>query len=393
MSEKTKLLWHSNAPYTSTGYGEQTGLFTQRLKEHYDLSISAYWGLEGAVLPWNGIPVLPGIGSTFGNECISEHVGKVFDGPRDGLVVTLMDVWVLDPRVWSQFNTVSWVPVDHDPAPDPVTAFFHSSAAVPVAMSRFGERMLRDADLDPLYVPHGVDTSVYRPLEDARERTGLPKDAFIVGMFAANKGNPSRKCFAEALTAFKAFQASHGDAKLYLHTEATGRFDGVRLPELIQRLGLDPESVIFPDQYRVVHFPHKPEQMAELFSSCDVLLAPSAGEGFGIPVIEAQACGVPVIVSDFSAQPELVGAGWRVEGVSTYTAIGSWQFKPAVEDILTALREMYGKSGRERVEQSRVACEFAKRYDVNTVLSDFMLPALAEAEARFDARKPVKVAA
>lgn len=393
MSEETKLIWHSNAPFAGTGYAQQTALFTPLLKEHFDLTISAFWGLEGAVLPWNGIPVLPGIGSTYGNECIGDHVGKVFGGPRDGIVFTLMDVWVLDPHLWSQFNVASWVPVDHEPAPDPVVDFFHGSGAIPIAMSKFGERMLRDADLDPLYVPHGVDMSIYRPVENAREQTGLPEDAFIVGMFAANKGNPSRKCFAEALTAFKAFQSTHKDAVLYLHTEATGRIGGVRLPDLIRKLRIDPESVIFPDQYRAMHFPHRPEQMAELFSSCDVLLAPSAGEGFGVPVIEAQACGVPVIVSDFSAQPELVGAGWMVDGTTTYTAIGSWQFKPSVEDIASCLKKAYGKSGRERVEQSRVARQFAGRYDVNHVMSEHMLPALAEVEARFDARKPLKVAA
>jgi glycosyltransferase involved in cell wall biosynthesis len=52
------------------------------------------------------------------------------------------------------------------------------------------------------------------------------------------------------------------------------------------------------------------EVMAATYSAMDVLLAPSHGEGFCVPLIEAQACGTPVIATDFSAQPELVGAGW-----------------------------------------------------------------------------------
>jgi hypothetical protein len=156
VSEKPRLLWHSNAPFTATGYGAQTALFAKRLVEHYDLSISAFWGLEGAVIPWNGIAVLPGMNGTYGNETIAEHVAATFGEPRNGLVLTLMDVWVLDPALWSQFNVASWVPVDHEPAPKPVRAFFEGSGSVPIAMSKFGQKMLED--FDPLYVPHGVDT-------------------------------------------------------------------------------------------------------------------------------------------------------------------------------------------------------------------------------------------
>ena len=391
---KRKLVWHSNAPWGGTGYATQTALFSVRVKEKYELAISTFWGLEGGVIPWNGIPVLPAASPNgYGNDSIRDHV-QVWGGD-DPMVVTLMDVWVLDPHVWSGMNVASWVPVDHEPAPGPVLGFFQNTGAVPIAMARFGERMLKDAGLDPLYVPHGIDTKAYRPRDksEARGSIGLAKDAFVVGMVAANKGNPSRKCFAEALTAFKAFRDSHDDAILFLNTEATGKFGGVDLPGLIRNLRIPPESVVFSDQYRAIHFPHTDEKMGEIISMFDVLLAPSAGEGFGIPVVEAQACGVPVIVSDFSAQPELVGAGWLVEGVDQYTAIGSWQFKPSVPDILEALKKCYGRSEREVADAAERARSKALEYDVDRVFEEFMVPALAECEERFDARKPTTLKA
>jgi glycosyltransferase involved in cell wall biosynthesis len=389
-ADKPKLLIHSNAPHAGTGYGTQTAAFALKLKERYNLAISAFYGLQGGVIPWNGIPVLPAADpSGYGNDTIREHL-QMFGGNDPVTVLTLMDVWVLDPQVWSGLDLACWVPVDHDPAPDPVVNFFKNSGAIPIAMARFGEKMLRDAGLDPLYVPHGIDTKAYRPHDkaEARKSMGLDPDDYIVGMVAANKGNPSRKCFAEAIEAFKAFHTLNPNAKLYLHTEATGRFGGVDLPAFIHRVGLDPQAVIFTDQYRAVHFPHTAEKMGEIISCFDVLLAPSAGEGFGIPVVEAQACGVPVIVSDFSAQPELVGAGWLVECTRTYTAIGSWQVKPSVADILRALKACHRRTDREVAEGAEQARAKALEYDVDTVFNDYMLPALAEVERRLEARKP-----
>jgi hypothetical protein len=97
---------------------------------------------------------------------------------------------------------------------------------------------------------------------------------------------------------------------------------------------------------------------------------------------------VPVIVSDFTAQPELCGAGWLVEGVRQYTAIGSWQFKPSVDDIFAALVKCFNRSEREAEHAAQTARTFAIDYDAEKVFQEHMLPALAECEARFDSRKP-----
>lgn len=391
MSDLPKLLWHSNAPFSPTGYGQQTGLITPHLAEHYDLSISSFYGLSGARLNYNGIPILPGYEGEYGNKTIPMHAERVFGGLRDGLVVTLMDVWVLDPLRMRHLDMACWVPVDHDPAPPMVTRFFRESGAIPLAMSKFGAKQL--AEFDPIYVPHAVDTSVYRPIPkaEARTYTKLPDDSFIVGMVAANKGNPSRKAFAEALLAFKRFHERHEDSRLYLHTELSGEIDGVNLPALIDNVGLSRDAVLFADQYRVRLFPFSDEQMAHVYSSLDVLLSASCGEGFGIPVIEAQACGVPAIVTDFSAQPEVCGAGWTVKHTPYYTPQNSWQAHPDVDDMVDALNRAFDQHGSEELAKRAVA--HAAQYDVETVMTEHMLPALEAVRERIAQREPVELKA
>ncbi len=49
------------------------------------------------------------------------------------------------------------------------------------------------------------------------------------------------------------------------------------------------------------------KQLLTLYNLCDVYCAPSLNEGFGLPVLEAMACGMPVIVSDRGSLPALVG--------------------------------------------------------------------------------------
>lgn len=313
-----------------------------------------------------------------------------FGSPRDGLLLTLMDVWVLNPDVLAQMNTVSWVPIDHEPTPPAVKGFFQRSGAVPIAMSKFGQEQL--AEFDPLYVPHGVDTSVYKPYDqrESREALGADPDCFLVGMVAANKGAPSRKCFSQAFQAFADFWRKHPEAKLFLHTNMRGDEDLFALKDAV---GLPDSAVQIADQYRVLLNPIPPHVMARLYSTFDVLLSPSAGEGFGIPVLEANACGTPAIVSNFSAQKEVCGAGWKVACRPRWTQQKSWQVDPDVEEITASLEAAYNLSDEEREKVRNLGVEHAANYDVHKVMEDHFLPALAEVERRLEARKPMKLEA
>lgn len=58
-----------------------------------------------------------------------------------------------------------------------------------------------------------------------------------------------------------------------------------------------------------------------LYSHCEALLFPSLYEGFGLPVLEAMACGAPVIASDRSSLPEIVGNAGLTINPNDYRAI------------------------------------------------------------------------
>ena len=120
------------------------------------------------------------------------------------------------------------------------------------------------------------------------------------------------------------------------------------LQELVAALGIA-EKVIFPDRYSY-YLGYPPEYMAALYNAADVLLASSMTEGFGIPIIEAQACGTPVIVTDFASMPELMRWGTAVGPADVYwTGLNSWWAWPDWRGIRDAL----GNAGRMKRECSR----------------------------------------
>lgn len=376
-----KLLWYSNAPWVATGYGAQTAQVVSRLAaDGVEVAVAANYGLQGRRTNWGGVRVYPQgwDPSGWSNDVLPAHANDWF-GRQPGWVVTLCDVWVLRNPALAQFRTAAWVPVDHMPVPPAVRRFF-DMGALPVAMSQFGAAQLARSGLDPRYVPHAIDTAVFRPGatyggRSGRQLLGIPEDRFLVGMVANNKGrHPARKGFDVAFQAFAALRASFPDAALYVHADRNGTVHDVDLAALAERCRIPEDSVFFPEGY-ALRSGLPDDLMAAFYGAFDVLLAPSMGEGFGIPVIEAQACGCPVIVSEFSAQPELVGAGWTVQGqLSNDEDQQAWLFQPFVEDVAMRLVEAREARG-DRLLRDRAA-SWAQAFDADAVYAARWRPLL-----------------
>jgi glycosyltransferase involved in cell wall biosynthesis len=284
---------------------------------------------------------------------------------------TLADVWVFKGRQWDDIEqVVSWVPIDHAGVPPAVESWLRRDNVLPVAMSKHGAQAMTDRGIEHVYIPHALEKH-WQPM--TAEFDPWP-GRFVVTIPNANKGVlPSRKAWGENLLAFGVFAKTHPDALLYLHTDATSASQGIDLPSLVQACGIPANQVAFVDQYEY-RMGVSDEVMAAIYSRSDVLLSASAGEGFGLPVLEAQACGTPVIVSNFSAQPELVGDGWVVEVQPQWNPTQlQWFATPLIHSIVSGLEEAYE---RPRGQVSDEAVEFAKQYAADKVFAEGWVPLL-----------------
>ena len=234
-----------------------------------------------------------------------------------------------------------------------------------------------------MYVPHGIDLRDYRamPVDDSLlKQLQWPTSAFIVGMVAMNKDNPSRKALDEQFKAFAIFKQRHPDALLYAHSSlnVAPNSQGVNLLALCEDVGLDPsQDVIFPEQY-MLYLGYPEEYMIRAYNGMDVLLSATKGEGFCVPILEAQACGTPVIAGGWTAMPELVFNGvtlTRDRATFYRTPLRAHQFVPDVEEIVEALEHMY-TSGEKFVPKE------VQRFEVDHVTQQYWKPVLANLEKR-----------
>ncbi len=190
-------------------------------------------------------------------------------------------------------------------------------------------------------VPNAVDADTFRPLSEGerasvRREAGWRTDEFVAGYVGRLVEEKGLTDFVEAVA------LSQLRVRAVLIGE--GPFEGV-LREQIARLGLNGRVQILPAR--------SPQKLAPLMGALDVLVLPSRTtarwkEQFGRVLIEAGACGVPVIGSDSGAIPDVVGEGGRVfpEGNARELARHLDELS-AHPDQARAL----GVAGREAVEE------------------------------------------
>lgn len=352
----TRILYSSNAPWCGTGYGVQGKALLPRLAAlpavggRENVAVFAWFGLQGGQMMHDGFRVYPGGVHPYGLDMIG-YYAKDF---KADVVITLIDLWTqkgveqsVAPAGWWP-----WFPVDGQPLAQIMrTVLDESPTARPLVYSRWGCEVMAQAGYAAEYVPHGIEPEVFRVLPDAEvlkfRAQIFPGCEHLAVMVAANKGADMRKAFDVQLRAWAMFAQDKPGARLYIHTEPTGKYGGPDLRNMAEMFGIL-ERVWFADSQQYwVGYP--PEYLALLYNAADVYLGATKAEGFGIPLVEAQACGCPVIATDYSSMPELVYWGKLVKPRDlVYAFTGTFWSWPDVDGVHAALEELYAEQAGER---------------------------------------------
>lgn len=360
----TKILCVSDDG-VSSGFGRiamhgNTGL----IKRGYHIMAASlqYDGLlpanyEGSALPYH-------VASLAGHDWIAQ-VAALISVYQPDIVMVIQDApygeavrnLQLD---WSKYAFIMITPVDGDPIFPPwVDTMKKADAALTI--SKFGVTAYAKAGVTAGLCQPGIEPDVfYRMPDDARNalrtKLGLAADSFVLGMAAQNQG---RKDIPDTLRAFYQFAADKPSARLLLDMDAVSPA-GWNIPAMCQQFGWDAGKIIFRVDAMRAGLTH----IRERYNVMDVHAVMSHREGFGLPLVESQACGVATMALDWCSGTEIVGdgKGLLIPPIA-YTSVSTWgnaldKF-PDLDHMVSELQRMHDHPD-ERSVIARRGMEWAR---------------------------------
>ena len=138
-------------------------------------------------------------------------------------------------------------------------------------------------------VPEGIDPEVFKPAAKK------PADKFTFLLFGKWE---YRKATEEIVSAFLEVFKDHNDVELIASIDNAYKFEtGKMIEEKLKHLKLTGNNI------KLLHFPPASEYLDHLQQG-DVFISCARGEGWNLPLIEAMACGIPSVYSNWGAQLE-----------------------------------------------------------------------------------------
>lgn len=322
-------------------------------------------------------------------------INRMIASSHADFFVSLQDIFMYEPGPFACLSAV-WMPLHFVPVEHP-TVLSLSDFDMQLPISGWGSLLLqplqnanRHAIRHISVVPHGRDISVFNPKHaspsnrtESRTRWGWPADAFVVLMIASNSEESGRKAFDAQLQGFARFVHDNPDKDvwLHIHSEIARAYDLGRLLETFGefsdrarwldvmdgRVRTHKDALIRGDHVSVSSsydlMNVQEEELVQMYQAADVLLAATCSEGCGVPILEAQLSGTPVITTRATAMWEETHFGISVKPVQWIARMdfnSGWML-PCVSGIAAALREISEWSAEERAQRLAKALPVLQR--------------------------------
>lgn len=357
---KLKILFSSEASFISSGFGNYTRELLTRLfsLNKYEIAEFASYGFvndpRDSDIGWKYYPNAVKEGDPRYSEYMSRidnqfgrwRFDKVVIDFKPHVNVDIRDFWMNYYQSLSPtrpfFNWVLMPTVDSAPQQENWIDTFLGADAIFTYSDWAADVLKKQSNNKINYIDTtspGVDLNVFRPILDKNElrnKYGIPKDAFLIGSVMRNQ---KRKLFPELISSVRNLidrleeENSPFADKIYLYLHTSYPDAGWDIPELLKEHRLTNRTILtykcvkcsnvesstfkhplkvckkcfnFSSKFTSVSNGVDNKTLAEIYNLFDIYVQYSICEGFGLPQIEAGACGIPVATVNYSAMEDVV---------------------------------------------------------------------------------------
>lgn len=289
--------------------------------------------------------------------------------------------WVLMPTVDSAPQQESWI----DTFLEADAIFTYSDWAAKVLQEQSNNRINYIDTTSP-----GVDLNIFKPIDNKnllRDKYKIPRDAIVIGSVMRNQ---KRKLFPELIASVRNLidrlyeeNSPYAD-KIYLYLHTSFPDAGWEIPELLKdnrlcnrtlltyRCGQcgSVETAVFSQPTKIcnkcfnmtsrfssVSNGVTNETLSEIYNLFDIYVQYSICEGFGLPQIEAGACGIPIATVNYSAMVDVVDKleAYPIEIGSRFKELETKAIRvyPSNKNLENILHKHIHMSDAEKAEKSK----------------------------------------
>jgi glycosyltransferase involved in cell wall biosynthesis len=417
---KKKVLFCSEATFLNTGYATYTREILSYLYQtgKYEIAEMASYGLRNdtraSSIPWKFYGVVPDESCSeeerqqYQNHTTAQFGELMFESVcldfMPDIVCDIRDFWMLDFEERSPFRKYfKWCimpTVDAQPQARQWIATYQSADACLTYSEWAGELLKQQSGNKINYLGTSPPSAhhAYQPIKDKgslRLSMGLDPDSHIIGTVMRNQ---RRKLYPDLFAAFKLLLSQvENPSKYFLYCHTSYPDLGWDIPELLHQYELSskvyftyvcgqtgkPFVSLFKGAITQSPFTGKfgatlsnvkngveYEDLSKVINLFDLYVQYANCEGFGLPQVEAAACGIPVMSTNYSAMESVVKnlEGIPVKPKALYKELETGCFRAVPDNELAAklMKDFFSLSVEERLSWGeKTRANFEKFYQWN----------------------------
>ncbi|GLC81970.1 glycosyltransferase family 4 protein [Lacrimispora brassicae] len=248
-------------------------------------------------------------------------------------------------RQYGHNRVISFVQVDepklyHDPQLVNAAQNAFALSNPKIVVSKYLQDILKEYGSNSEIIPPAISKAIYYPAKRDAPEVSKPFKVLLVGSYS----HPLKQ-IPQAYLALKYLQHLGVDVRLIRL---------VRKVETVTPVGLEVEWFVNPPQ----------DMIGEIYRSADALLSASSSEGFGLPLLEAMATGIPFVTTDNGGSRDLIPDQSLVVKVGDTAAMGRALYQLASDRTVWQHLRTAGLERAERWSWDYIGIELERYFKV-----------------------------